>query len=348
MASRNFLKTFRRRGTDAPFDASISIKSDTEIGEPLDAKTKRKRRKTEISHRISTVIQRAESISSIRVSKERENDNIRKEEPKSPKKKSPKPIWPAVQEKPIPITDGDIASDDQENWKKSFHKLIDRYTFYSWGSDSPTPIILPVSQEIQITQVAVGGRHCIALSSRLHFILSIFHSSYLFFSFLESGSVYSWGAGSSGQLGHGDTANNESPQKIEVLEGKCVSSIYSDAAQSAALLKNGNLYCWGWNSCSDPITSPTLVESLVGRKILQVCLSSFHAIALVSIPGTDSGREVFTWGAGSKGQLGHGNLDKQKDPKSIEALKSSNVISISASEAHSACVSGIRIFFLKF
>eukprot|EP00324_Dicrateria_rotunda_P011066 CAMPEP_0206174618 /NCGR_PEP_ID=MMETSP1474-20131121/52608_1 /ASSEMBLY_ACC=CAM_ASM_001110 /TAXON_ID=97495 /ORGANISM="Imantonia sp., Strain RCC918" /LENGTH=305 /DNA_ID=CAMNT_0053584287 /DNA_START=213 /DNA_END=1127 /DNA_ORIENTATION=+ len=224
-----------------------------------------------------------------------------------------------VQEKPIPITDGDIASDDQENWKKSFHKLIDRYTFYSWGSDSPTPIILPVSQEIQITQVAVGGRHCIALS--------------------KSGSVYSWGAGSSGQLGHGDTANNESPQKIEVLEGKCVSSVYSDAAQSAALLKNGNLYCWGWNSCSDPITSPTLVESLVGRKILQVCLSSFHAIALVSIPGTDSGREVFTWGAGSKGQLGHGNLDKQKDPKSIEALKSSNVISISASEAHSACVS---------
>lgn len=64
---------------------------------------------------------------------------------------------------------------------------------------------------------------------------------------------------------------------------------------------------------------------LAGFVITQVATSTGsdgHSLAL-----TESG-EVFSWGDGDYGKLGHGNCYRQKRPKQIEALQGEEVIQV--------------------
>lgn len=82
----------------------------------------------------------------------------------------------------------------------------------------------------------------------------------------------------------------------------------ANAAQSAALTHDGELFLWGWRG-GEPTLLPTIVKEMKDQSVLQVSLGAFHIAALVS----DRGRRlVFTWGNGSRGQLGHGNLNVRR------------------------------------
>lgn len=148
--------------------------------------------------------------------------------------------------------------------------------------------------------------------------------------------MYTWGNGASGQLGHGNTENHENPKLLESLQSKKVRKIYSLAAQSAALTNSGELYCWGWTGCSCVTETPTVVEELKGWNILQVALGAYHATVLVT-GDADKANEVFSWGRGSKGQLGHGDEVEVLQPRSIERLKNENVVALASGETHTMC-----------
>ena len=69
----------------------------------------------------------------------------------------------------------------------------------------------------------------------------------------ESGVVYIWGAGSSGQLGLGDYQSRNTPTLIKMLgnifsiTGKRVQSVSAGSSHSACIL-GGEVYLWGNNS----------------------------------------------------------------------------------------------------
>ncbi|KAJ3434582.1 regulator of chromosome condensation [Anaeramoeba flamelloides] len=83
----------------------------------------------------------------------------------------------------------------------------------------------------------------------------------------------------------------------------------------------------------DSFSTPKRVDALMNKKIRKVACGSNHTLAL-----TYDG-EVYSWGRGQDGQLGHGNLSQSLTPRKIEAISKAGIIDIAAGDTHSAAIS---------
>jgi len=120
-------------------------------------------------------------------------------------------------------------------------------TVYSWGSRShgqlgdgtcktgqPAPTPIPVPGLTDIRSIAAGGQHSLALR--------------------RDGTLYAWGNNWNGQLGR-EKSNSErhsaTPRPVIGTDGKGslknVMSIAAGAFHSAAVMKDGQIYAWGYN-----------------------------------------------------------------------------------------------------
>ena len=150
----------------------------------------------------------------------------------------------------------------------------------------------------------------------------------------DSGELYTWGAGRDFALGHGDRNNRLLPTKVEALAGEKVIKVACGKNFTVALTASGNVYTWGNNDLGQlGITkvdrckeTPTRITSL--SNIVDVVAGDLHVLAL-----TRSG-EVFSWGNGSDGQLGHSNNANQFSPKQIQGIP--QIAKLACGGGHSA------------
>ena len=187
----------------------------------------------------------------------------------------------------------------------------DVYVFYHDGpAYSPRP---PVRLQgiPKIQQISAGGR----IGTSHNLLLA------------KNGEVFSFGDGDYGILGHGDTDKQLLPKLIEAMGGKKVVQVSAGQWHSLVLTESGEVYSFGDGSDGrlghgdqEDQNLPKLIEAMRGKRVVQVSAGGYHSLVL-----TESG-EVYSFGNGRYGQLGHGDVKNQTLPKLIKAIPNKEVI----------------------
>ncbi|KAI9373991.1 regulator of chromosome condensation 1/beta-lactamase-inhibitor protein II [Aspergillus egyptiacus] len=175
--------------------------------------------------------------------------------------------------------------------------LTDEGQVYGWGTfrsndgilgfDAKTmvqtqPTLLPDLKKIK--HLVCGDNHVLALN--------------------DKGAVFSWGSGQQNQLGRRIIERNKlnGLQPREFGLPKNIVHVGAGAFHSFAVHQSGKVYAWGLNSFGETaireyagdseaaIVHPTVVDSLSGKKVVQICGGAHHSLAVTE------DAQCFVWG----------------------------------------------------
>lgn len=158
----------------------------------------------------------------------------------------------------------------------------------------------------------------------------------------HEGSVFAWGEGEHGQLGHQSTEDFYAPSRVEgALTSKRVTIVACGSQHSLAVTTAGELFSWGRGDAGQlgmgrlkDEDRPSAVTALSGRFVTYCAAGENHSACIA-----DSGT-LMTWGAGDMGKLGHGRGSRsQLLPRVVkDELSQHRIVQVSLGMSHSACV----------
>jgi len=144
-----------------------------------------------------------------------------------------------------------------------------------------------------IVAISAGGSHSLALAA--------------------DGSVYAWGDGTEGRLGHGGTADRFTPMRVRGASDSApladITAVSAGSSHSLALSADGWIYEWGRcmrstsfqerPACSNFV--PTLVGGSFNRDIASISAGGSHSLALAN------DGSVLAWGSAWLNRWGSGH-----------------------------------------
>jgi alpha-tubulin suppressor-like RCC1 family protein len=196
-------------------------------------------------------------------------------------------------------------------------------TLWTWGNGNSGRLgnFASVNRSTPVTtfaggadwkQVSAGGTHTAAIKT--------------------NGTLWTWGTGSSAQLGTNDTITRSTP--VTTFAGGADWKQVSAGNQTSAAIKtNGTLWTWGTGSSAqlgtnDTITRSTPVTTFAGGSDWKQVSGNNTHIAAIKTDGT-----LWTWGNGNSGQLGTNDTITRSTPVTTFA-GGTNWKQVSASTTH--------------
>ncbi|XP_027882785.1 E3 ubiquitin-protein ligase HERC2 isoform X2 [Xiphophorus couchianus] len=201
---------------------------------------------------------------------------------------------------------------------------------YTWGrgnygrlghgssEDQTTPMLVTALKGHKVMDVACGSGDAQTLAVT------------------ENGQVWSWGDGDYGKLGRGGSDGCKTPKLVEKLQDLDIVKVCCGSQFSVALNKDGQVYTWGkgdnqrlGHGTDEHVRYPKLLDSLQGKKVVDIAVGSTHCLAL-----TDDG-EVHSWGSNDKLQHFDTLFSNKKQPKALPGLNSKHIVGISCGPGQS-------------
>lgn len=188
----------------------------------------------------------------------------------------------------------------EEEKKKKFELYKKKgYSPRNYAEKNEIDFVNGALESKKVAQVACGFQHTAVIT--------------------EDGEVYTWGHGKSGALGHGNWDQVTLPKKVENLSN--IVKIECGIDFTLCMDKDGKLYSWGSNRYGQlcvpgqttiKLNKPTQIHlpHAVG-KVANFTAGEEHCALL-----NDKG-EVFTWGYGNDGQLGHADRQNLNQPRKL-------------------------------
>ena len=135
-------------------------------------------------------------------------------------------------------------------------------------------------------------------------------------------SIFGQGNNANGQLCIGNYISTDIPIRISNLKKLKITQIACGVGHVLVLTDNNLIYSWGRfykqeNKTEKATTHgdypyPQLIESLSNESIIKISAGNNHSMAITELG------ELFTWGEGIYGQLGHGENKNEQYPKKVE------------------------------
>ncbi|KAM7257168.1 hypothetical protein ACFE04_012909 [Oxalis oulophora] len=147
---------------------------------------------------------------------------------------------------------------------------------------------------------------------------------------MSSRKLFTWGDGDKYRLGHGNKDTYLLPTCVSSLIDYNFLQIACGHTMTIGLTTSGHVFTMGSTAhgqLGNPISDgkiPCLVQDrLVGEYVEEISCGASHVAVLTSRS------ELFTWGKGANGRLGHGDAEDRKTPTLIESFRDRHVKSIS-------------------
>ena len=222
----------------------------------------------------------------------------------------------------VQVTDytTELPVEESEGWDYNAEKRHIRETvdlggsyLFMWGDGSfgklghnstenvIVPFIVASLQKIPVRMCALGKDHSVILATE--------------------GYMLTCGSNMYGQLGSGDT--DDMRQNFVLVQGATdVMSVASGHYHSLCLTGGGKVLAWGSGSwgklglnIDSNVKAPRVIASIAQSKVESIACGAQHSCAI-----TASG-DVWTWGKGVRGQLGHNTIKEEYNPRICALLR---------------------------
>ena len=195
-------------------------------------------------------------------------------------------------------------------WGSGFRGQLGHGLLHGRKKSANRPRRVQFPEGHSICAVASGGFHCVALT--------------------DSGELFSWGDNAHGQLGYREVGVDCQPiprylalrratgQQIQVKELAC------GQHHTAALSKDGELWLWGCGKNGQLGNGDRPIRQAAPRPIPRSSFKNREPVRHVACGdkhtcAVDTAGQLYTWGCGAQGQLGHGNLDDVLSPAAVRS-----------------------------
>lgn len=136
----------------------------------------------------------------------------------------------------------------------------------------------------------------------------------------NTGKIYCWGLGTTGQIGNGASSTVNLPTGVTMPNGvTSFKSISTNGASSCALANTGVVYCWGRGTSGQIGNGANLTVNIPTAVTMPSGVTSFSSIstnATLSCALANTGI-VYCWGAGSNGRIGNGANNNVNIPTAV-------------------------------